>query len=290
MKVYINGEYHDENDAKISVFDHGFLYGDGVFEGIRTYEGCVFKLDEHLERLEHSANAIYLTLPIPLSEIKTAVLNTLRLNELKNAYIRLILTRGAGGLGIDMRKCQNPANLVIITGRIEIYPPELYAKGLQVKTSIIRQKAPDQLTPNIKSLNYLANILAHAEAVRAGSQEAILLTREGYVSECSADNIFYVYGGEVFTPPASAGILEGITRGSVIHILREQCRIATCEKPVTLYDLYRADEVFLTGTGAEVIGVVNIDGHSIGGGVPGPMTKQLTEMFREYARVTGSRI
>ena len=205
MKIYIDGKYYDKDDAKISVFDHGVLYGDGIFEGIRAYNGRIFRLDDHLQRLDESANAILLKLPLPIKEIEKAIIETVRLNGLKDAYIRLVVTRGVGDLGLDMRKCKAGATLFIIADRIELYPEEFYEKGLTVITSTIRQKGLDQVTPGVKSLNYLANILARAEATAAGAQEAILLNATGHVSECSGDNLFYVKKGKIFTPPTSAG-------------------------------------------------------------------------------------
>ncbi|MBI5631387.1 MAG: branched-chain-amino-acid transaminase [Elusimicrobia bacterium] len=290
MKIYINGEYYEKDEAKVSVFDHGVLYGDGIFEGIRAYNGRVFKLDEHLKRLEDSANAIILKLPLPLAEIKEAVVGTVRLNKLKDAYIRLVVTRGVGDLGLDMRKCKSGPTLFIIADKIELYPEAYYEKGLELITSTFRQKGPDQLTPSVKSLNYLTNILAREQATRVGAQEAILLNSEGYVTECSGDNIFHIKAGRIYTPPSHAGILDGITRQVVIELSREKLGIAVCEEMFSPFELYRADEVFLTGTGAEVIAAVKIDGRVIGGGVAGPVTKKITALFREYARSVGTPV
>ena len=290
MKIYIDGQLHEKEDAKVSVFDHGVLYGDGVFEGIRAYNGRVFRLDAHLKRLEESAKAIFLALPMPLKKIEEAVLETVRANGLKDAYIRLLVTRGVGDLGLDMRKCKKGPTLVIIADKIELYPEAFYEKGLELITSSIRQRGPDQLSPAIKSLNYLANILARAEATRAGAQEAILLNREGYVSECSGDNIFYIYEGRIYTPPVHAGLLEGVTRSVAIELAKEKLGLTVTEKLFTTFDLYRAHEVFLTGTGAEVIAAVKIDGHTIGSGTAGPVTKKVTALFREHARSTGTPI
>ncbi|OGR90104.1 MAG: branched-chain-amino-acid transaminase [Elusimicrobia bacterium RIFCSPHIGHO2_02_FULL_57_9] len=290
MKIYVDGEFYEKDEAKVSVFDHGVLYGDGIFEGIRAYNGRVFRLGEHLKRLEESAQAIFLTLPIPLRKIEEALLETVRQNGLRDAYIRLVVTRGVGDLGLDMRKCKKNAGLIIIADKIELYPESYYEKGLDIITSSIRQRGTDQLAPNIKSLNYLANILARAEATRAGAQEAILLNQQGYVSECSGDNIFYVYEGRIYTPPVYAGILEGVTRSAIIDIVREKMNGQVIEKLSTLFELYRADEVFLTGTGAEVIAGVKIDGHVIGSGSAGPITRKLVALFREYARLTGTLI
>lgn len=283
MKIYIDGKYYDKDDAKISVFDHGVLYGDGIFEGIRAYNGRIFRLDDHLQRLEESANAILLKLPLPIKEIEKAILETVRMNRLKDAYIRLVVTRGIGDLGLDMRKCKDGATLFIIADRIELYPEEFYEKGLTVVTSTIRQKGLDQVTPGVKSLNYLANILARAEATAAGAQEAILLNATGHVSECSGDNIFYVKNGKIFTPPTSAGILVGVTRNVAMELSEKKLGIKVIERNFPRYDLYSADEVFLTGTGAEIIAAVKIDGRVIGKGVCGPTTKNLIKHFRDYA-------
>jgi len=246
MKIYIDGKFYDKDDAKISVFDHGVLYGDGIFEGIRAYNGRIFRLDDHLKRLEESANAILLKLPIPVKEIEKAIIETVRLNGLKDAYIRLVVTRGVGDLGLDMRKCKDGATLFIIADRIELYPEEFYEKGLTVITSTIRQKGLDQVTPGVKSLNYLANILARAEATAAGAQEAILLNATGHVSECSGDNIFYIKDGKIFTPPTSAGILVGVTRNVVMELCEKKLGVKVIERNFPRYDLYAADEVFLT--------------------------------------------
>jgi branched-chain amino acid aminotransferase len=290
MKIYIDGKYHDKEDAKISVYDHGVLYGDGIFEGIRAYNGRIFRLEDHLQRLEESANAILLKLPMPIKEIEKAIIETVRLNGLKDAYIRLVVTRGVGDLGLDMRKCKQGATLFIIADHIELYPEEFYEKGLTLVTSSIRQKGLDQVTPGVKSLNYLANILARAEATAAGAQEAILLNATGHVSECSGDNIFFIKDNKIFTPPTSAGILVGVTRNVVIGLANEKLGIKVIERNFPRYDLYSADEVFLTGTGAEVIAGVKIDGRVIGKGVAGPITKQLIKHFREYANASGTPV
>ncbi len=290
MKIYLDGKFCEKEDAKISVFDHGVLYGDGIFEGIRAYNGRIFRLDDHLQRLEESARAILLKLPNSIEEIKKAVVESVRLNNLKDAYIRLVVTRGVGDLGLDMRKCKQGATLFIIADKIELYPEEYYDKGLTLVTSSIRQKGLDQVTPGVKSLNYLANILARAEATAAGAQEAILLNATGHVSECSGDNIFFIKDGKIFTPPTSAGILAGVTRSVVMELAQEKLGIKVIERNFPRYDLYAADEVFLTGTGAEVIAGVKIDGRVIGKGVAGPMTRQLIKHFREYANSTGTPV
>ncbi|MBI4062188.1 MAG: branched-chain-amino-acid transaminase [Elusimicrobia bacterium] len=290
MKIYINGKFFDKDDAKVSVFDHGVLYGDGIFEGIRAYNGRVFRLDDHLQRLAESANAILLKLPLPIKEIEKAILETVRLNNLKDAYLRLVVTRGVGDLGLDMRKCKAGATLFIIADRIELYPEEFYEKGLTVITSTIRQKGLDQVTPGVKSLNYLANILARAEATAAGAQEAILLNASGHVSECSGDNLFYVKNGRIFTPPTSAGILVGVTRQVVMELCEQKLGNRVLERNFPRYELYGADEVFLTGTGAEVIAAVKIDGRVIGKGVCGPTTRILIKHFRDYANSSGTPV
>jgi branched-chain amino acid aminotransferase len=290
MKIYLDGKYCEQEDARISVFDHGVLYGDGIFEGIRAYNGRIFRLEDHLQRLDESARAILLKLPISIKEIEKAIIETVRVNGLKDAYIRLVVTRGVGDLGLDMRKCKHGATLFIIADKIELYPEEFYEKGLTLVTSSIRQKGLDQVTPGVKSLNYLANILARAEATAAGAQEAILLNATGHVSECSGDNIFFIRGGKIFTPPTSAGILVGVTRNVVIELAQEKLGIKVVERNFPRYDLYGADEVFLTGTGAEVIAGVKIDGRVIGKGVAGPITRQLIKHFREYANSSGTPV
>ncbi len=290
MRIYIDGEFYDKADAKISVFDHGVLYGDGIFEGIRAYNGRIFRLDDHLHRLQDSANAILLKLPMSLKEIEKAVIETVRVNGLKDAYIRLVVTRGKGDLGLDMRKCKGGSTLFIIADKIELYPDEYYEKGLTLITSTIRQKGLDQVTPSVKSLNYLANIMARAEASAAGAQEAILLNAHGHVSECSGDNLFFIKNGKIFTPPTSAGILVGITRQVVMELCEQKLKIKVIERNFPRYDLYSADEVFLTGTGAEVIAGVKIDGRTIGKGVAGPLTRELIKHFREYANSTGTPV
>lgn len=289
MKIYIDGKYFEKGDAKISVFDHGLLYGDGVFEGIRAYNGRVFNLDEHLARLFNSAKGILLDMPWTRREVESAILETLRQNGLKDAYIRAIVTRGIGDLGLDMRKCKRPT-LIIIADKIALYPEAVYKKGLTLITSSLRRVAPDMLSPSIKSLNYLNNILARAEAARAGAQEVILLNQQGHVSECSGDNIFYLRGGVVYTPPVWSGILEGVTRNAVIRLVREKLRLQVEEDVFTVFQLYSAEEVFVTGTGAEILGVVKIDGRTIGNGKPGPTTGKLIRFFRDYASKNGTPI
>jgi len=288
MKIYIDGKYFDERNAKISVFDHGLLYGDGVFEGIRAYHGRVFRLQEHIERLFYSAKAILLTIPLTHQEMMQAVLDTCRRNKLRDGYIRLVVTRGAGTLGLNPNRCKNPA-VIIIADKIQLYPPALYAKGLDIVTVPTTRNLHSALNPAIKSLNYLNNILAKIEANNAGCEEAILLNAEGFVSECTGDNLFIIRRGELLTPPLSAGALYGITRGVVIELAR-QAGMTVSEPNLTRYDLFNADECFLTGTGAELIPVVKIDGRVIGTGKPGPLFRQLANEYRALTKVSGEPI
>lgn len=288
MKIYIDGKLYERSEAKISVFDHGLLYGDGVFEGIRAYNGRVFRLKEHINRLYNSARAIRLNIPVTNQGMQNIVLDTLRANKLKDAYIRLVVTRGVGDLGLDPDKCPKPT-VFCITDKISLYPEELYACGLEIITSATRRNIAEALNPCIKSLNYLNNILAKTDAKRAGYQEAIMLNSEGYVAECTGDNIFLVKGNTLFTPPPSAGALEGITRGAVMEIAAKN-GFKVKEALFNIYQVYTADECFLTGTGAEVIPVVKVDGTSIGDGKPGKATLKLVKKFRELARSTGVKI
>jgi branched-chain amino acid aminotransferase len=281
-KVYINGKLFDKADARISVFDHGLLYGDGVFEGIRIYAGKVFRLREHLDRLYESAKHIALEIPLGREKLTEAVLNTVQVNNKRDGYIRLVATRGAGSLGIDPRKTTDP-QVIIIVDDVSLYPPELYENGLEVITSSYVRNHSNALEPRIKSLNYLNNILAKMEAIRAGCLEAIMLNVHGEVAECTADNIFLVKRGVLKTPPATAGILEGITRAFVIE-LAHAAKIPVQEVTLTRHDVYTADECLLTGTGAEIIPVVKCDGRVIGAGTPGPVTRQLRERFHQAVR------
>jgi len=286
--IYLDGRYLPEEEAKISVFDHGLLYGDGVFEGIRAYNGRVFKLKEHIDRLYESARAIALDPGIPKGEMAQIVLETCRKNNLRDAYIRLVVTRGRGDLGLDPRKCPRPSIFCIAAG-IELYPPELYEKGLELVTVATRRNSPDALDPRIKSLNYLNNVLAKIEAARAGAPEGLFLNREGYVTEATGDNIFIVKNGQLLTPPSYVGILEGITRNTVLEIARDM-GIPAYEKVFTRHDIYVADECFLTGTAAEVIPVVKLDGRVIGEGVPGSITQRLMARYRELTQREGEAI
>ena len=288
MKIFIDGKFYSERDAKISVFDHGLLYGDGVFEGIRAYNGRVFKLNEHIERLFYSAKAILLELPMTHAELCKATVETIRANKLKDAYIRLIVTRGIGTLGLNPRSCKKPS-VIIIAGKIQVYPAELYARGMEIVTVPTVRNLHSAVNPAIKSLNYLNNILAKIEANNAGVEEAVLLNSEGYVAEGTADNLFIVKKGALLTPPLSAGALYGITRQTVIE-LAEQSGVKVSEPNLTRYDLFNADECFVTGTGAEIMPVVKIDGRVIGIGKPGPLTRRLVDEYHALTKVSGEPI
>jgi len=282
MKVYISGEFYDKAEAKISVYDHGLLYGDGVFEGIRAYGGKIFRLQQHLERLYNSAKAIKLEIPMGRDQLAQVIRQTLELNGLKDAYIRVVVTRGAGSLGLDPRKTSGP-QVIVITDHIQLYPPELYENGLEIVTVATIRNHPNAVNPRIKSLNYLNNILAKIEAIQAGCLEALMLNHKGEVAECTGDNIFVVTRGVLRTPPLDAGILEGITRNAVIE-LAQRGGIPAREEALTRHDVYTADECFLTGTAAEIIPVVKCDGRVIGSGKPGPITRQLRERFFALVR------
>lgn len=288
MKVYINGKYRDEADATISVFDHGLLYGDGIFEGIRAYHGRVFKLKEHIDRLFFSAKAILLKLPMSHAELMAAVVDTCRQNEVRDGYIRLVVTRGVGTLGLNPNRCQDPC-VIIIAGKIQLYPPELYQKGMEIITVPTVRNLHSALNPAIKSLNYLNNILAKIEANNSGCEEAIMLNSEGFVAECTGDNIFIVKENQVLTPPLTAGALYGITRGVVLELATE-LGYKVAEPNLTRYDLFNADECFLTGTGAELVPIVRIDGRVIGEGKPGPITAKLVEQYHALTKVSGEPI
>ena len=276
--IYLNGKWVPKNEAKVSVFDHGLLYGDGVFEGIRSYRGLVFKLKEHLERLWESAHTITLRIPMTQKEMERVIVETLRKNRLLDAYIRVVITRGTGDLGLDPDKCKTPT-IFVITDSIVLYPETLYKKGLAIVTVPTVRNLPEAINPSIKSLNYLNNILAKIEAKNAGCVEALMLNHQGYVAECTGDNIFMVKGGKLVTPPVYVGALKGITRQAIIEIAGRK-RIAFEERILTRHDLFNADEVFLTGTAAEVIPVVKIDGRRIGEGEPGKTTAILRREFR----------
>ncbi len=288
MLIYLDGEFLPKAEAKVSVFDHGLLYGDGVFEGIRSYNGRVFKLDEHLERLYDSAKSIMLRIPMPIETMKETVLETLRRNHLREGYIRLIVTRGIGDLGLDPDKCPKPS-IIIIADKITLYPQKFYEDGLDIVTVSVRRNYAEAINPRIKSLNYLNNILAKIEGKQAGAEEVLMLSADGYVVECSGDNIFYLKNDVLVTPPVHLGILEGVTRNSVIALARAT-GMPVKEQVFTRHDLYTADECFLTGTAAEVIPVVKIDQRIIGKGQPGSVTEKLIAAFRQLANNTGTPI
>lgn len=288
LKIYISGTLYDKEDAKISVYDHGLLYGDGVFEGMRVYGGKVFRLPEHLERLWNSAKAIWLEIPVTPEALAQAVNETVAVNGIKDGYVRLVITRGAGTLGLDPNHCRSP-EIIIIADTITLYPREYYEKGLHIVTVSTMRNHPAALSPRIKSLNYLNNILARIEAGNAGAGEGLMLNEQGYVAECTGDNIFVLKNGELFTPPASAGALKGITRQVVFEIAAE-FGIRLQEANLTRYDVYTADECFLTGTAAEIIALVKLDSRPIGSGVPGPLTARLIARFRELTQSTGTPI
>jgi len=285
MKVYINGKYYPESKAAISVFDHGLLYGDGVFEGIRAYHGRVFKLAEHIDRLYCSAKATLLEIPVSPRQMTQAVIRTCRNNQIRDGYIRLIVTRGVGTLGVNPHTCAKPS-IIIIAGTIQLYPAKLYKRGLSIITVPTTRNHHNAVNPAIKSLNYLNNILAKIEAINGGCQEAVMLNAQGFVSECTGDNIFIIKQGHLATPPLSAGALYGITRSTVIH-LAQTAGLPVSEPNLTRYDLFNADECFLTGTGAEIIPVVRIDGRQIGTGKPGPITRDLVTRYHQLTASSG---
>ncbi|MEW6172317.1 MAG: branched-chain-amino-acid transaminase [Bacillota bacterium] len=288
LLIYMDGEFVPEEKAAVSVFDHGLLYGDGVFEGIRAYHGRVFKLQAHLNRLYESAKSILLEIPLDKEQMQEVVLESCRRNNIRDGYIRLVVTRGKGDLGLDPNKCSKPT-VFCIAATIQLYPKELYEKGLDVVTVSTRRNIPEALNPRIKSLNYLNNIMAKIESHLSAAQEAIMLTADGYVAEASADNIFIIKNGTLITPPLFLGALEGITRNTVIDLAREK-GIPVAEKVFTRHDIFIADECFLTGTGAEVIPVVKVDARPIGDGRPGPITWELIRAFRELTKVDGPEI
>lgn len=282
LKVSINGKLYEKEDAKISVYDHGFLYGDGVFEGIRSYGGKVFRLTEHLDRLWNSAKAIWLQMPVTKQQLAKAIEDTLAQNAIKDGYIRVIVSRGCGTLGLDPNECSDP-QVIIITDHISLYPDELYQKGLEIVTVSTVRNHPAALNPRIKSLNYLNNVLAKIEGLQAGCIEALMLNHKGEVAECTGDNLFLVRNGRVSTPPNEAGILEGITRQAVIELAGE-LGIEVQQLPLTKHDVYIADECFLTGTAAEVVPVVKVDSRTIGDGIPGQITRRLIDRFHKLTR------
>jgi len=288
MKIYIDGKFLDEKNAKVSVFDHGLLYGDGVFEGIRAYNGRVFKLKEHIDRLFASAKAILLTIPISHEEMMKAVVASCRQNKIRDGYIRLVVTRGVGSLGLNPYKCKNPS-VIVIADKIQLYPEAMYSRGLDIITVATTRNLHSALNPAIKSLNYLNNILAKIEAINGGCEEAVMLNSEGFVAECTGDNLFIIRKGQMMTPPLSAGALYGITR-EVVMEMGKKAGLAVSEPNLTRYDLFNADECFLTGTGAEIIPVVKIDGRIIGAGKPGPVTKRLVSEYRVLTNSSGEPI
>jgi branched-chain amino acid aminotransferase len=288
MKIYMNGKLVAEKDAKVSVFDHGLLYGDGVFEGIRAYNGRVFMLDDHLDRLYRSARAIDLEIPMSKQAMAKAVVATCKANGTKDGYIRLVVTRGVGTLGLNPYTCEKPQVIIIAAG-IQLYPKKLYETGLKIITVGTMRNQAEAVNPRIKSLNYLNNILAKIEAINGGVEECVMLNPHGYVAEATGDNIFIVKGDTLVTPPSWCGALEGITRGVVMKLAPEY-GFQVKEDVLTRYDLYTADEMFLTGTAAEIISVVECDKRRIGSGKPGPVTRKLGARFHEFARSTGTPI
>lgn len=287
MKIYIDGKLLDEADARISVFDHGLLYGDGVFEGIRFYNGRVFRLREHIERLVDSARAILLEIPQSIEELEANVIETIRANNLRNGYVRLVVTRGVGSLGLSPYGCT--PSVIIIAASISLYKQELYEKGLEVVTCGTRRVAPAALSPAVKSLNYLNNVLAKIEALNAGAAEGLMLNEQGYVAECTGDNVFVLKRGKLSTPPVTAGSLRGITRDVVMEIAGH-LGVPIVEREMTRYDIYTADECFLTGTAAEIVPVVLLDKRPIGSGRPGEVTRRFIEAFRQLTHTTGAPI
>ncbi|WP_219837953.1 branched-chain-amino-acid transaminase [Paenibacillus sp. R14(2021)] len=286
--IYLNGDYVSKEDAKVSVFDHGFLYGDGIFEGIRIYSGNIFKCKEHLERLYDSAKSIMLDIPLSYAEMEQALVETIRRNGLRDGYIRLVVSRGPGNLGLDPKRCP-AAWVIIIVEQLAIYSPEAYREGLVSVSVSQRRNIPDALNPKIKSLNYLNNILVKIQANLAGVGEAIMLNSQGYVAEGSSDNIFIIKRGIVYTPPCYIGALEGITRATIIELCAK-LGYTMKEEPFTMHDVYVADEVFFTGTAAEVIAVREVDGRTIGSGKAGPITTHLLEEFRKTVAVDGVKV
>lgn len=282
LKVFVNDRLYDKEDAKVSVYDHGLLYGDGVFEGIRSYGGKVFRLEEHLDRLWYSAKAIWLEIPMTKEAMAKAITDTLAANGIEDGYIRVVVTRGAGTLGLDPNRCSNP-QVIIITDYISLYSQEYYDNGLEIVTVSTQRNHPAALSPRIKSLNYLNNILAKIEGLQAGCIEALMLNHKGEIAECTGDNIFLVRKGVLLTPPNEAGILEGVTRDAVIGLARRE-GIEVREVPLTKHDVYIADECFLTGTAAEVVPVTKVDSRRIGDGKPGPITRKLMARFKELTR------
>ncbi|MFL6504631.1 MAG: branched-chain-amino-acid transaminase [Candidatus Udaeobacter sp.] len=287
-KIYIDGKFYSEADAKVSVFDHGLLYGDGIFEGIRFYNGRVFRLEQHLERLWNSARSICLEIPTTRQEMTEALLETIRQNHLRDGYIRLVVTRGVGNLGLNPEQCKNPS-VIIIVATIALYHEDFYRKGLSIVTVATRRSNPASLNPAVKSLNYLNNVMARIEANLASADEALMLNDAGNVAECTADNVFIIKHGQIFTPPITAGALQGITR-SVVFDIGGEFGHKVVEADFTRHDIFVADECFLTGTAAEIVPVVKADGRIIGNGKPGPITTRIVARFREMTQKTGTPI
>jgi branched-chain amino acid aminotransferase len=288
MKIWLDEKLVEEQDAKISVFDHGLLYGDGVFEGIRFYNGRVFRLEEHISRLYDSARAILLNMPWTQEQVCQFTVDTIKANGLNDGYVRLVVTRGTGGLGLNPYLCERPS-MFIIASTISLYPEEYYSKGLAIITCATRRPAPAALMPQVKSLNYLNNIMAKVEAIQSGAMEAVMLNEQGYVAECTGDNLFLLKNGKLLTPPVSDGALDGVTRRVILE-LADQLGIPWAEQTLTRYDIFVADECFLTGTAAEVIPVIALDRRPIGEGVPGPLTAKFITAFRALANSTGTPI
>ncbi|MFQ5952438.1 MAG: branched-chain-amino-acid transaminase [Candidatus Omnitrophota bacterium] len=286
LKIFLNGNFVEKEDAMVSVFDHGLLYGDGVFEGIRSYNRRVFRLMEHLERLYSGAEAIRLEIPMTKEELKNKVIETLKINDLDNAYIRLVVTRGSGDLGLDPRECKNPS-LFIIADKIALYPKKFYETGLPITVAKTRRNHPMSLSPKVKSLNYLNNILGRIDAIDAGTEEALMLTIDGYAVECTGDNIFIVSGGKLITPESGLGALTGITQKAVIELAKKRGIKTEWDSEMSLEKIYGASECFLTGTAAEIIPVIKISEHVIGDGKPGEVARALLKDFRELAKVDG---
>jgi len=287
-KIYIDGKFYSEANAKVSVFDHGLLYGDGIFEGIRFYDARVFRLEQHFERLWNSARSICLDIPMTRQEMTEALLETIRQNHLRDGYIRLVVTRGVGNLGLNPEQCKNPS-VIIIVATIVLYHEDFYRKGLSIVTVATRRSNPASLNPAVKSLNYLNNVMARIEANLASADEALMLNDAGNVAECTADNVFIITHGQIFTPPITAGALQGITR-SVVFDIAGEFEIKVIEADFTRHDIFVADECFLTGTAAEIVPVVKADGRIIGNGKPGPITTRIIARFREMTYKTGTPI
>src|SRR6266481_3972323 len=287
-QIYVDGKFYAEGEAKVSVFDHGLLYGDGIFEGIRFYNGRVFRLEQHLERLWNSARSICLDIPMTRQEMTEALLETIRQNHLRDGYIRLVVTRGVGNLGLNPEQCKNPS-VIIIAATIALYHEDFYRKGLSIVTVATRRSNPASLNPAVKSLNYLNNVMARIEANLAGADEALMLNDEGNVAECTADNVFIIKRDQIFTPPIHAGALRGVTR-SVIFDIAAELGLKISEPDITRHDVFIADECFLTGTEAEIVPVVKADGRIIGDGKPGPITTRIIARFRDMTHNTGTPI